>query len=255
MYREKIRTCAKNIIKTEGINQLTVSKLVKECSISKRTFYEIFPTKSILIDHLIQEDNGLQIVDEREVIIRIAGELFSRQGFQNIDMDEIAKAAGLQRTTLYKYFKSKEDLLECCVERDAAMVKREAGKVLSNLEDPAATLINYITGYCSLITGPYSNTLFAVAWNQGLRNKKIEECSRDVHFFFVGSITNLLESGIEKGIFRKDLDVEGTAVVLLSALNGLEYFSNVNPSLDIKGRVKDCLLAIIFNMVLIKPEI
>ncbi|MHB8073921.1 TetR/AcrR family transcriptional regulator [Desulfosporosinus fructosivorans] len=254
LNRDKILVCSKDIIESEGIHNLTILNIVKKCNISKRTFYEIFPSKKILINELKQGDNGLQIIDEREAIIKKAREGFSKKGYYGIDMDEIAKAAGIQRTTLYKYFKSKEELLEYCVKYETEMIKRVAGKTLLNIENPAEVLEKFITGFCKYVEKTYPSTLFSEAYNQISYNKNIEEYTKDLHHFFVNSLISVLEAGVKKGIFRSDLDVEGIAVVTLAALHGLDYFSKINPSLDIKGRIKNNVLALLFNTILIKQE-
>ncbi len=45
-------------------------------------------------------------------IIQAAIKIFSQKGYQNTTMDEIAEEAGMSKTTLYTYFKSKLDLLK-----------------------------------------------------------------------------------------------------------------------------------------------
>ncbi|MCB8816116.1 TetR/AcrR family transcriptional regulator [Desulfosporosinus shakirovi] len=251
-YREKILECATDIIETEEIDQLTVLNLAKKCSISKRTFYEIFSSKEILINELKQIGYNLKIIDEREAIIEKARERFAEKSYNRIDMEEIAKAAGLQRATLYKYFKSKEELLEYCIVKETEMIKREAGEILLNVENPAEALENYITGYCNYIGEPYPNTLFLEAYNQIAHNKKIDQCTKDIHNFFVNSIMNLLEAGINKGVFRTDLDMEGIAVSILATLNGLDFFSKIDPLLDIKVHIKNNVLSLLFNTILVK---
>lgn len=46
-----------------------------------------------------------------------ARELFFKQGFHETALDQIAIAAGVQRATLYKYFRNKQDILEMVAER------------------------------------------------------------------------------------------------------------------------------------------
>lgn len=65
----KILACAKEIVKTEGLESLNISKIVKGCSISKRTFYEAFSSKDDLLNELKNvSDDELNIIEEREVI-------------------------------------------------------------------------------------------------------------------------------------------------------------------------------------------
>jgi AcrR family transcriptional regulator len=57
-------------------------------------------------------------------ILRAAGKVFARTGFEAATVDEIAAAAGLAKATLYAYFPSKRDLY-------LGAVKREIGQLIS----------------------------------------------------------------------------------------------------------------------------
>jgi TetR/AcrR family transcriptional regulator len=48
---------------------------------------------------------------QRERVLALSADLFSRRGFRASSMNEIAAAAGLSKPTLYHYFRSKEELL------------------------------------------------------------------------------------------------------------------------------------------------
>jgi AcrR family transcriptional regulator len=52
---------------------------------------------------------------ERE-LLDCAAELFAEKGFSGTSLQDIANAAGVGRTTLYHYFKSKDDFLSALVE-------------------------------------------------------------------------------------------------------------------------------------------
>lgn len=47
-----------------------------------------------------------------------ARSLFAEWGYRNITIDDVAAAVGMARTTLYDYFKSKEEILYALVERN-----------------------------------------------------------------------------------------------------------------------------------------
>jgi AcrR family transcriptional regulator len=48
--------------------------------------------------------------DRERLMLRAAGDAFSAQGFHRSSMDEIARAAGVTKPMLYRYFGSKEEL-------------------------------------------------------------------------------------------------------------------------------------------------
>jgi AcrR family transcriptional regulator len=53
----------------------------------------------------------------RERILDTAYELFSRRGIRDVGVDEIVDQAGIARATLYRHFKSKNDLALAFLER------------------------------------------------------------------------------------------------------------------------------------------
>jgi AcrR family transcriptional regulator len=53
----------------------------------------------------------------RERIVRTAYDLFCRHGLQAVGIDRIIAEAGVAKATLYRYFRSKDDLVLACLER------------------------------------------------------------------------------------------------------------------------------------------
>lgn len=50
-------------------------------------------------------------LSKRDILIGTARDLFIAQGFHAVGVDTILKKAGISKRTLYKYFRSKEDLI------------------------------------------------------------------------------------------------------------------------------------------------
>ena len=61
------------------------------------------------------------------MILDAAGETFIRYGFRKTSMDDVARAAGLSRQSLYAYFSTKEALFRDVVQH-LVEVTREAGR-------------------------------------------------------------------------------------------------------------------------------
>src|SRR5690606_5150400 len=64
-------------------------------------------------------------------ILRVATELFSRQGYRKTSMDEVAAGAGVAKGTLYTYFANKNELLMSAI----ALEKRESLTVIAEIFD------------------------------------------------------------------------------------------------------------------------
>ena len=67
----------------------------------------------------MRSENTILQDEVRDKIIKIAALIFSKYGFSKTTVDEIAKAARKGKSTIYYYFKSKEDIFQAVVEKEA----------------------------------------------------------------------------------------------------------------------------------------
>src|ERR1700677_4881809 len=56
--------------------------------------------------------------DTRERILRTASELFYREGTRAVGVDLIVEQAGVAKTSLYRHFRTKDDLIEAFLARE-----------------------------------------------------------------------------------------------------------------------------------------
>ena len=63
--------------------------------------------------------------DARERALRTAYRLFSRHGVQAIGIDRIIAEAGIAKATLYRHFRSKEELVVAALERRETLWTRD----------------------------------------------------------------------------------------------------------------------------------
>src|ERR1700750_1527368 len=74
-------------------------------------------------------------------ILDAAEELFTGQDPGSVGMNEIAKAAGCSRATLYRYFENREALYTAYVHREAYRLYREMTEQINSVGDPRERLI------------------------------------------------------------------------------------------------------------------
>jgi len=55
---------------------------------------------------------------KREHLVEVAAEMFNRLGYHAAGIDNVIAAAGIAKTTLYRHFKSKEDLIVAVLRRN-----------------------------------------------------------------------------------------------------------------------------------------
>jgi AcrR family transcriptional regulator len=76
-------------------------------------------------------------LDARERIVRTAYELFRRHSTNTVGVDRIVAEAGVAKTTLYRHFRSKDDLIVAVMERHQELWTR--GWFVREVEARAAT--------------------------------------------------------------------------------------------------------------------
>lgn len=100
-------------------------------------------------------DRDEQRKRKRDAVIGVAASAFNRRGFANTSMDDVARALGVTKPTLYQYFSSKQDILYECHHR--AMDHGEAGLSLAAEQggDGRERLMAYLRRYMQGIFGEF----------------------------------------------------------------------------------------------------
>lgn len=84
----------------------------------------------------------------RGQILKTAEDLFSEHGYQETSLGDIAAYVGIGRTTLYEYFKDKEDLLASLVDETLPEVFRE----MADSVDPDDSFLDQLAGLAVRLT-------------------------------------------------------------------------------------------------------
>jgi AcrR family transcriptional regulator len=74
-------------------------------------------------------------------ILDAAEELFVRRDAATVGMNEIARAAGCSRATVYRYFENRDALYIAYVHRETYRVFSEMGKHIAGISDPRERLL------------------------------------------------------------------------------------------------------------------
>ncbi len=76
-----------------------------------------------------------------ESIVNQASELFLKRGLKAVSMDDIAKAVGISKRTLYENFNSKDELLSDCINHMETCRKAHMMDISKNAKDVIDVLI------------------------------------------------------------------------------------------------------------------
>jgi AcrR family transcriptional regulator len=96
-------------------------------------------------------------------ILDAAEQLYTTHDQASIGMNEIARAAGCSRATLYRYFENREALRSAYVHRETRRLGREIKRRLDGIDDPRERLIASIVATLRMVReSPALSAWFAV---------------------------------------------------------------------------------------------
>ena len=137
----------------------------------------------------------------REALFTAAADLFSRRGFDGVTVDDIAKAAGVNRAMLYYHFTDKLALYRDIVCR---MLDEAGARVLAVVDEPLSPpekLERFITGFIALADShPYFPPLMLREIAEGALHFDGEILARMRRVFL--AFTQVLTEGQQAGAFR-----------------------------------------------------
>jgi AcrR family transcriptional regulator len=156
----------------------------------------------------------------KESIITAAQSTFKRYGFRKTTMDEIAYAARKGKSSLYYYFKSKEEVFQAVVEKEAAVLRAEIGLKVKEYDSAVEKLRAYI--FVRMDGFKNWGNFYDALKDEYLSNYDfIEKIRIKYDKNEVDTITQIIQEGIKNNEF-KSLNAGLTAKTILIAMKGLE---------------------------------
>ena len=156
---------------------------------------------------------------KRKIVID-AGDIFSRFGFRKTTMSDIAGKTGMGKSSLYYYFKSKEEVFEQVVIYEADILIGELTKALERSNGAKEKLKNYITVRMQVLHN-LSNYYNAVFSDDLSHFDFIEKVRERYNKQEIQTIQRILNKGIKQGQFRIE-NTELAAIAIFTAMKGLE---------------------------------
>lgn len=163
---------------------------------------------------------------KEDQILKAALELFQQHGISKVTMDDVAKAIGMGRSSLYYYYKSKEEIFDAVMDMEIAEILAETGRAVnevSSVEEKIRvfcitkinTHLRKKVVYNALEAGMDAEALHAHAQiKQGVHQRYMKQEG--------ALLRQILTEGIARGELRDSPDLDTLIFVLLTALRGLK---------------------------------
>lgn len=186
----------------------------------------------------------------QEQILRAAQHLFQKHGFQKVTMDDIARAIGKGRSSLYYYYKNKDEVFNAVIDAEITEIFAELGRVIDTVTTVEEKLrIFFITKiklarkkrafFAALESGMNADEMSQYAKKKQGIQKRVTEGEG-------GLLRGVILSGIKNRELPKmePLDIDTTVFVLLTSLHGLKLemvgandFSRLESAVEILTRM------------------
>jgi len=181
----------------------------------------------------------MEDIDIKKRITEVAQDIFKKYGFKKSTMDEIAAAAGKGKSTLYHYFKSKEEVFAAVIEKESNTMFKELNKIITANIDCKSKIKKYIITRMNLIN-ELSNLYSAIKSDYLNHFNFIQKYRVKYDEYEIFFIEQILQDGINKKEFNIDKDdTKIYAYGIATALKGLEIpfflenrYSKINNRLD-----------------------
>lgn len=187
----------------------------------------------------------------RKKIVVTSGEIFSHYGFKKTTMDEIARALKMGKSSIYYYYKSKEEIFEAVVLNEANILRNELTTAIKSVESPIEKLRNYV--FVRMKTFEKLSNYYNAIFDKNLDHFDFIETIRAKYDREELAILRLLlYHGARKKVFQVR-NSEYTALAVQTALKGLEvplFWMKKNVNLEER---LNAILEVLFNGILRKP--
>lgn len=156
----------------------------------------------------------------RENIINAATKVFSQYGFKKTSMEDIARALRMGKSSIYYYFKGKEEIFQAVVDREANLLRVKVKEILESQSPVTEKLRSYVKMRMDLIK--HLSNYMEILKNDDLMNLELTEKFRKKYDDEeITIVRQILEEGSNNGMLKvKDLNLSALAIV--TAMKGLE---------------------------------
>ena len=191
-------------------------------------------------------EQNKRIITEKDRIFLHIKALFLREGFNKISMDEIASELKISKKTIYKYFPSKEFIVNAIVEGLMKSIQGKLEEIINSESDSLEKMINLYQLIGQLLMEIGDKWINDLRIHKPLLWEKVDEFRTKR---FASSFSSIIEKGKSEKLI-KDYPCELLVMLLTSSLRGI-----INNEFLLKSRFSyhdaiETSLEVLFNGIL-----
>jgi TetR/AcrR family transcriptional regulator, transcriptional repressor of aconitase len=160
----------------------------------------------------------------RDRILDAAETLFQQRGYHETSMDEIVRKSGMSKGAIYGYFESKEDLFRSLHDRSYVQAFESASALLTAGGSSRSKLERLVDIYFLSKDNELSRERCRMSLEFSVESLRMQPLHRQHEWRdkqLHSLIRTMIEDGVRDGEFRRDLDTDSTASLLIATIDGL----------------------------------
>lgn len=165
----------------------------------------------------------MKTTDTKTMILDTAQDLIQRLGINAMSYQDISQVVGIRKASIHTHFPTKDDLVATLLDRYSAYFLRLVDNIVASTDSPEVKL----RGYCGLFEATLSSGAQDKACLCGMLGAELATLKSPlverIRTFYQDNearLAAILNEGREAGSFRFTGNVEATATLIFSLLEG-----------------------------------
>jgi AcrR family transcriptional regulator len=175
-------------------------------------------------------------------VVRAAGKVFRRNGFDRASLEEIAEELGMWKGSLYNYISSKDDLLTAVIAIPAERLTAEVRAIATGPGSPEERLRAIVRCHVELLVDYYD---FVAVYLQEVAGRELGVQWRAYDREYASLVEQVVREGILSGAIPAGRDPRLMTMTLVGALNWLTRWwdpdGDIGPDL-VTAQIADIVL-------------
>lgn len=154
----------------------------------------------------------MEILDNKEKLLKGAEDLFMKYGVRSVSMDDIARHLGISKKTIYQHFADKDEVVVSVAKSHMARQREQFEGIAKEAKNAVEEMVKISFCLKENMKNINPSLLFDMqkyhqrAWNEWLAFK---------HKFVRENIIRSMKQGIEEGYFRGEVNMNVLATMRL----------------------------------------
>jgi AcrR family transcriptional regulator len=169
-----------------------------------------------------------QQAERREEIVGVALRIIEENGFKKTSMREIAALANMGKSSLYDFFKTKDEIAVYAVEKQIKETTQEARRIVADESSPEQCLRKIMLNHLGM-PKQYRTVLMWLNTESDYLEEEYQNRLQATRYAYQDVVQSVIENGVVMGVFRKT-DTALASRLLINSILSIVYTSRPSTS-------------------------